>query len=439
VDVSINLKNTKYWVLQFQKLVTYFTFLKKTFYMKKCKLLVLTLSCVVAFNVNAQVKVKNTSKSPKLQKFCSTIQPEKRGMLLDTSDSRAMADNYYLWDNGKVITVKFIGEGGSPKLREKIKVAAKEWEKYANLTFNFIESGEANIRIRVTDNGGCNSVVGTVALGIAPEEKTMNIDTNHFYQNRICIDKYLTQTIQHEFGHAIGLLHEHSYKGKIQWNKEVVYREVKLSNGWSKEAVDFQIFKEYEGLYTNGFAYDPLSIMHYGYPANWTANNIEIKSNFKLSEMDKATVSLLYPKTTLRANEFPRFSVSNFSPTKVVKNDLRKGLLIYPSFNLTTAGRVGTIVLIAYVLDENKNTVAKQSDPTKAVCGILSGKLQPGLKASINKLNQEYEIYIPFSDFPSNLKEYSVDFRVYLIDELNNERKYLAGDIVSQKQIKQSN
>ncbi|HPH24641.1 MAG TPA: hypothetical protein PLW32_12210, partial [Chitinophagaceae bacterium] len=101
------------------------------------------------------------------------------------------------------------------------------------------------------------------------------------------------------------------------------------------------------------------------------------------------------------------------------------------------AGRVGTIVLVAYLLDEAGNVVAKKNDPDKAVCGILSGKLQPGLKASINKVKQEYEIYIPFSDFPTNLQQYNISFRVYLIDEEKNERKYLAGDFISQNQIKQ--
>ncbi len=401
-------------------------------------ILLIAIVCLTTFQLQAQNKAKSktpTFKNP--NRFCSTIQPERKSMPLDTTISRAMADNYYLWDNGKTLTVKFIGQGGSTKLREKIKVAAKEWEKYANLTFDFIESGEANIRVLLTDQGGCNSVVGTNALSKESDEKTMNIDTNFFHQNKICYDRYLKQTIQHEFGHAIGLLHEHSYKGKIQWNKEAVYKDAWDKAKWDKSMVDFQIFMQYESLYTNGFSYDPLSIMHYGYPAKWTANNVEIKSNFTISEMDKATVKLLYPKTEARLNEFPRFIVTNFKPTKVVKNVERKGLLIYPSFNLSTAGRVGTIVLVAYLLDEAGNVVAKKNDPDKAVCGILSGKLQPGIKTSINKVKQEYEIYIPFTDFPVNLQQYNISFRVYLIDEEKNERKYLAGDFISQNQIKQ--
>lgn len=106
--------------------------------MKKNKyILLIAIVCLTTMQLQAQNKAK--SKTPAFKnpnRFCSTIQPERKSMPLDTTISRAMADNYYLWDNGKTLTVKFIGQGGSTKLREKIKVAAKEWEKYANLTFD---------------------------------------------------------------------------------------------------------------------------------------------------------------------------------------------------------------------------------------------------------------------------------------------------------------
>jgi hypothetical protein len=407
--------------------------------MKKYCLSVSAVFTLLAFQiVHAQVKVKPKTPSFKATNFCSTIQPQKKDLPLDTSNSRAMADNYFLWDNGKVLTVKFMGDGGSLKLREKIKVAAKEWEKYANLTFNFVESGEANIRVLLTNKGGCNSVVGTNALFRESDEKTMNIDTNFFYQNHICYDAYLIQTIQHEFGHAIGLLHEHSYKGKIQWNKPVVYKEAyERDKTWDKAMVDFQIFMQYENLYTNGFTYDPLSIMHYGYPASWTLNNIEIKSNFKLSEMDKATVGLLYPKLEPRKNEFPRFVITNYTSSKVIKSNERQGLLIYPSFNLATSGRSGKLFLVAYLYNTDSTPVVKVNDPTKIVCKYIGLNVPSGLKVDFNKSGKlNYEIYLPFSEFPTTLKDYILLVRVLLIDDMNNETKYLAQDIVPSSQIK---
>lgn len=394
--------------------------------MKKNYLVLLVSLALFAIQVQGQVKLKA---KPNLHKFfCNSIMPTKPGLSKDTTDSRAMADNYFLWDNGKALTVKFIS-GGSPVLREKIKKAAKEWEKYANLSLDFIDNGEANIRVLLTDKGGCNSVVGTVALQINPEEKTMNIDSNFFYSNGVCYDYALISTIQHEFGHAIGLLHEHSYKGKMQWNKAVVYKEG-AKVGWDSAQVNYQIFRENDALYTNGFKYDPLSIMHYGYPASWTTNNVEIKENFKISEGDKESIGYYYPKTAQRANEFPRFVVSNYSPTKVIKNVERKGLLIYPSFNLKTAGRDGKIIITAYIVTTDLKFVKNKVNPDNVVGTSKGGNLKPGLNMNINKLTNDLELYIPYSDFSEDLSQYKVYLRVILYDELTKEVKNLGGDIV---------
>ena len=399
---------------------------------KNYSLVLLAFMAFFAINVQGQVKVKS---KPNFQKFfCNSLMPAKNGLSKDTSSSRAMADNYYLWDNGKALTVKFIS-GGSPVLREKIKKAAKEWEKYANLTLDFVDYGEANIRVLLTDKGGCNSFVGTVALSINPEEKTMNIDTNFFHAKGVCYDNYLTQTIQHEFGHAIGLLHEHSYKGKMLWNKTAVYKDG-AKVGWDSAQVNYQIFQEYDALYTNGFKYDPLSIMHYGFNASWTTNNVEVKSNFKISEGDKESIGYYYPKTAQRANEFPRFVVSNYSPTKVIKNVERKGLLIYPSFNLKTAGRDGKIIITAYIVTTDLKFVKNKVNPDNVVGTSKGGNLKPGLNMNINKLTNDLELYIPYSDFSENLSQYKVYLRVILYDELTKEVKNLGGDIVSYNSFK---
>jgi hypothetical protein len=52
----------------------------------------------------------------------------------------------WCWDNGSVITVKFL-ESKSDRVLGKIKENAALWSKYANITFNFVNSGDAMIRI----------------------------------------------------------------------------------------------------------------------------------------------------------------------------------------------------------------------------------------------------------------------------------------------------
>ena len=61
-------------------------------------------------------------------------------------------------------------------------------------------------------SGGSWSYIGTDALHIPKESKTMNLGF---------IDR---STVMHEFGHALGLIHEHQspFKGGFGWNKEEV-------------------------------------------------------------------------------------------------------------------------------------------------------------------------------------------------------------------------
>jgi hypothetical protein len=109
--------------------------------------------------------------------YCSTIIPEKITSF-DTSNFRGLADNYFLWNNGQKITVKFFS--GSHEIQNKIIAAAKIWEYYANIHFDFINTGSANIRVRLDSKGGDNSLIGTLANSINQNQKTMNLDTTDF-------------------------------------------------------------------------------------------------------------------------------------------------------------------------------------------------------------------------------------------------------------------
>jgi serralysin len=369
---------------------------------------------------------------------CTTIEPIMNGLPKDTFKTRALSDGYFLWEVGKKVSVKFIDEGGSYKLRQKIKAAAKEWEKYANISFDFVESGDANIRVFLTDKGGCNSVVGIYALSVPANKHTMNIDTNFFHQNGVCYENYLTQTIQHEFGHAIGLLHEHFYKDKIQWNKEVVYKEALARNkDWDKSMVDAQIFRQSSSLYANGFMYDPKSIMHYGFPASWTMNNIEVKSNFFISPGDIETIGFLYPKSGIaRPEVLPKFIVSDFTGTTVIKDQTRGGFIIYPSFNLATSVRTAKVIITVYMLDEKRKLVLNKMNPANCVAAQKGGELKPGTKLAVNKSGRNFELFIPFDNMPDGLTNYQMLLVVSLVDEVNGETKYIATDEVPYSQIK---
>lgn len=109
-------------------------------------------------------------------------------------------------------------------------------------------------------------------------------------------DAEFRRTTLHEFGHALGLHHEHQNRNQnIQWNEEAVYAYF-AKQGWSREKTFTQVLKRYgnDSEISNG-VYDPLSIMHYYYPPELIKGGMKIKQNTELSENDKAIIEEMYP------------------------------------------------------------------------------------------------------------------------------------------------
>jgi hypothetical protein len=108
-------------------------------------------------------------------------------------------------------------------------------------------------------------------------------------------------TTAHEFGHAIGLAHEHQNPaGGIQWNEEVVIRELaKSPNFWDDATARHNVLRKYTADQINGTGFDPGSIMLYFFPAEWTLNGIGTNANEVLSAIDKTFIAgaKMYPKT----------------------------------------------------------------------------------------------------------------------------------------------
>lgn len=382
----------------------------------RTKNLLAALLILVAVPAAAQKTAPATAK-----KFatCTTREPAL-SFAFDTSKPRGLADNYYLWDNGKTLNVKFLS--GSPALQAKIRTAAKEWEKYGNIRFNFVKSGPAQIRILLTDGDGYYSMVGTQASMIPEDEHTMNFDTTggHF-MNPVS----LRGTVIHEFGHAIGLLHEHSSPvSGIQWNKDQMYKDY-AEIGWDRETVDAQVFESYKVSYTNGTKYDNKSIMHYPIVSRHTKNGYKVDWNWDISAGDKQIVSLLYPKGKPRSNEKPRFMVTDYTRMEVVNGTDK--ISIYPSFILNTAGKSGTVYFMVMLYDEEGNPLIDDDDKynINGVVGTYDmGAYNPNQRLAANKGARDFELGIPKSQIPSAAgSKVMAVFRAYLFDD--NEFKLL--------------
>jgi hypothetical protein len=159
----------------------------------------------------------------------------------------------------------------------------------ANLKFDFNNAPGAEIRISFDPQDGPWSYIGTDCKGIPLNEATMNLGF---------LD---SGTAAHEFGHAIGLAHEHQNPaGGIQWNEQVVIDELaKSPNFWDEATVRHNVLRKYTADQINGTAFDRDSIMLYFFPASWMLNGIGTKANEILSKLDKEFIAgaKMYPKT----------------------------------------------------------------------------------------------------------------------------------------------
>ena len=200
---------------------------------------------------------------------------------------RAIAPIGKTWMNGSTLQVRFLG--GTTAQKNTVREQAAWWAEHANLKFDFNDAPNAEIRISFDPNDGAWSYVGTDNKGIPLNEATMNLG---FMDGG---------TTAHEFGHAIGLAHEHQNPaGGIQWNEQVVIRELaKSPNFWDEATARHNVLRKYTADQINGTQFDPDSIMLYFFPADWTLNGIGTKANEVLSDIDKqfAAGAKMYPKT----------------------------------------------------------------------------------------------------------------------------------------------
>jgi len=196
------------------------------------------------------------------------------------------------WPNGSTISVRMYG--GSEKVRNKVIQFANEWSKYANITFKFVDSGSAQIRISFVQGAGSYSYFGTDALRIAADQETMNF--GWFDDNTS--DTEFSRTVTHEFGHALGMIHEHQHPlANIPWDKDKVYAYYAgYPNYWTKEQVDNNLFAKYSTTQTQFSSYDKNSIMHYSVSSSLTTNGFSVGENTVLSATDKQFIAQIYPK-----------------------------------------------------------------------------------------------------------------------------------------------
>lgn len=189
------------------------------------------------------------------------------------------------WMNGSTLRIRFMD--GTAAQQDMVRDIAPQWTQHANLDFEFTNHPRAEIRVTFDANDGAWSYVGTDNSNIPLHAATLNLG----WQDQ--------GVILHEFGHMIGLSHEHQNPaGGIQWNEAQVIADLGgPPNFWDEAMVRRNVLNKYRADQVNGTDFDPDSVMLYAFPDNWTTNMGGTSENPDLSDLDKDFVAsaLMYP------------------------------------------------------------------------------------------------------------------------------------------------
>jgi len=257
------------------------------------------------------------------------------------------------WKVGQIIKIKFLRESNhreykdnnDPRdtrisysvLENEAKAAINEWAERVNLEFQFLAhdssiKADINIGFRHTKDSnpnGSHSYIGT-------DCKNKTVSINFGWRS--------PRTYRHEFGHALGLKHEHQLPNHdIEWNKDYIYNFYKTTENWDKATVDRNVFDVVSSSSCCYSEPDIKSIMCYSIPKEFIKSGdvSSFPNNTEISDIDKKFISYMYPDYVLKTGAELNKLIKNSKDTQTGNRTINK--IIYGLKNqYSSAVRYGT-------------------------------------------------------------------------------------------------
>lgn len=197
---------------------------------------------------------------------------------------------YTILSDGKVCILDPLETRTFKNAKEAIKVIVNaRWQPLINIPLIFLENDDpkdAQIRIEFdTSTKRTNSMVGMDCL----TRRDQNQSTMNF-------SWYDVGSVLHEFGHALGLLHEHQspFNNPLDWNEKELYKYYGATTKEKIKYINDNIINR-DPKDVAGTDFDKDSIMLYYFPASVTRNGKGTSANQRLSIIDMIQIHKLYP------------------------------------------------------------------------------------------------------------------------------------------------